>query len=487
MQAPSLAGRAFVALALMIGFYTLAIAIVLILLFIPFAEWQFLHRFDLRIAAFCVISAIIIAVSIVPRPDHFDPPGPRLDPRQQPELFVELLRTAQSVDQEMPAEVYLIPDVNAWVAQRGGVMGWGSRRVMGLGLMLMQILSVSEFRAVIAHEFGHFYGGDTRLGPWVYKTRAAIIRTVQSLSGQSEILQMLFVGYAKLFLRVTQAISRQQEFSADALAARTVGAQPIINGLRITHGAGQALPPFWNQEIVPILNAGYQPPLADGFAQFVKTPVIANAITHAIDTEIKEAQADPYDTHPPLRDRIAAIEKLNVPATSIDARPAIALLNDVAGLERQLLLGFDKQFEPIAWANVAQQVYLPLYQNFLRQHSEALQGITPARLPAISQDLAPFLQYLEKQNNPLPSIQAAQDLQAMLISSALTVLLHQHGWTIDTAPGQPVVMRCGEQQIEPMNVFPRLQAGELSAEAWRAQCTALGIGEVDLAQVVERG
>ena len=27
---------------------------------------------------------------------------------------------------------------------------------------------------MLAHEFGHFYGGDTKLGPWIYKTRAAI-------------------------------------------------------------------------------------------------------------------------------------------------------------------------------------------------------------------------------------------------------------------------------------------------------------------------
>ena len=78
------------------------------------------------------------------------------------------------LDEPMPREVYLIGDVNAFVADRGGFMGFGSRRVMGLGLPLLSILSVSQFRAVLAHEFAHYYGGDTSLGPWVYKTQTAI-------------------------------------------------------------------------------------------------------------------------------------------------------------------------------------------------------------------------------------------------------------------------------------------------------------------------
>ena len=89
----------------------------------------------------------------------------------------------------MPTEVYLVADVNAFVTTRGGFMGFGSRRVMGLGLPLLQTLGVRELRAVLAHEFGHYHGGDTKLGPWIYKTRAAIGRTLQGLAGYSAMLQ----------------------------------------------------------------------------------------------------------------------------------------------------------------------------------------------------------------------------------------------------------------------------------------------------------
>jgi Zn-dependent protease with chaperone function len=92
----------------------------------------------------------------------------------------------------MPAEVYLVPDVNAWVMQRGGLMDFGSRRVMGLGLPLMRILTCSQLRAMLAHEFGHYHGGDTKIGPWIYKTRGAIVRTVNSLGSGSWLQKPFF-------------------------------------------------------------------------------------------------------------------------------------------------------------------------------------------------------------------------------------------------------------------------------------------------------
>jgi len=119
--------------------------------------------------------------SLLPRPDKFKAPGPVLDKSQHPHLFAELENIATALNEPMPRDVYLIGDLNAWVADRGGFMGFGSRRVMGLGLPLLSILTVSQFRAVLAHEFAHYYGGDTSLGPWVYKTQSALIRIFQNI------------------------------------------------------------------------------------------------------------------------------------------------------------------------------------------------------------------------------------------------------------------------------------------------------------------
>src|SRR6185436_5487513 len=174
-------GRAVLAVVLLIGFYVLALGIAAGLFYIIYAMIVYGHRVQVKILLACLFGGGAILWSVLPRFDKFLAPGPQLSPDQQPRLFDEIDSIAKATGQAPPADVFLVGDVNAWVAQRGGIMGFGSRRVMGLGLPLLRTLTRSQFRAVLAHEFGHYYGGDTKIGPWIYKTRGAIGRTVSSL------------------------------------------------------------------------------------------------------------------------------------------------------------------------------------------------------------------------------------------------------------------------------------------------------------------
>jgi hypothetical protein len=70
-RSPSLAGRAFLALGLMIGFYVLAMTIAFGLLYLPYAEVVYAKRLHFKLALFCVIGAGVILWSIIPRPDRF--------------------------------------------------------------------------------------------------------------------------------------------------------------------------------------------------------------------------------------------------------------------------------------------------------------------------------------------------------------------------------------------------------------------------------
>jgi len=224
----SLRSRAVLAVALTIGFYALAIGLITVLVRI-----MFIPDVPGRVLIFCLVGAGAIAVSIIPRPTRFTPPGPRLNPAGQVRLFAELEGVARAVGEAMPEEVYISPEMNAGVFQRG------RRRVMVVGLPLMQVMTIPQMRAVLAHEFGHYHGGDTKLGPLIYRMRETIERTLRTLSGQAALLGLLFLAYGRMFMRVTQAVSRRQELAADELAARTVGSGPMIEGLRALgrHGA----------------------------------------------------------------------------------------------------------------------------------------------------------------------------------------------------------------------------------------------------------
>lgn len=484
-SSPSLVGRAALAVALMIGFYVLALAMSAFLLWLPYAEWTYAHRIHPKLALFCVIGAGVILVSIVPRIDRFEAPGPRLEPREQPRLFRQVGEVARAAGQPVPSEVYLVNDVNAWVAQRGGWMGFGSRPVMGLGLPLMSRLSVSEFRGVLAHEFGHYCGGDTRLGPWVYKTRAAIGRTLQNLAETSSALQKPFVWYGNMFLRVTHAISRAQELAADALAARIVGAPAMARGLTAVHGAGQTFAHYWSGEAVPVLSAGFLPSLTDGFRRFLDEKPVAEAVARSVAEEMAEGKADPYDTHPPLRERIAALGGLPRGDAPAGEPSALTLLDDVPSLERRLLAtmaGDDAvaKLKPVAWEEAGDRVFLPQWRAAVQKHARGLGGLTPASLPQRAKPPRELARTILGLNARVPVPDERVQEAAGVLGCALAVALHAGGHALRCVPGAPITFHAGERQVEPFGVLAALADGRLSATEWQATCEAFGIAEVDL-------
>jgi heat shock protein HtpX len=78
--------------------------------------------------------------SLVPRREKFEPPGTPLDRGTHPLLFAELDDIAGSLNEPLPGEVYRIGQVNAFVADRGGILGFGSRPIMAIGLPLLSVL-----------------------------------------------------------------------------------------------------------------------------------------------------------------------------------------------------------------------------------------------------------------------------------------------------------------------------------------------------------
>lgn len=205
----------------------------------------------LLLLLFGIVIAGTMLWSLVPRPDKFEAPGLLLDRAAHPRLFAELEGIADALSEPLPREVYLIGAPNAFVADRGGIMGFGSRRIMGLGLPLLSLLTISQFRAVLAHEFAHYYGGDTRLGPWVYKTKTSIVRIFENIGLVGELARVAVLGvmyivvvtllkwYFIAFLRVINMISRKQEYRADELACLIAGRQNLIEGLQSSPSTAQ--------------------------------------------------------------------------------------------------------------------------------------------------------------------------------------------------------------------------------------------------------
>jgi heat shock protein HtpX len=451
------------AVLLTIGFYGLALGIAAGL--VSIAWLLFANGRVNQLTVFCLIGAGAILWSIVPRPERFRAPGPALEAASNPRLFTELNDVASKVGEPMPHEVYLVPEVNAGVRQRGGFMGSRGRRVMLLGLPLLQVLTISEMRAVLAHEFGHYHGGDTRLAPWIYKTREAIIRTVRQLSGNSSILHLPFVWYGQMFLRVTQAISRRQEFAADALAARTVGARPLGSGLRAIFGAALAYDGYWREDVAPVLGAGFLPPLADGFAQFLSQPKVADAVNRATQEAMTTPKTDPYDSHPSLPDRIKALEGLPPGPEPPSDPPALSLLENASGAEAPLAASLLKPgapaLRPVSWKDVGIEVQVPFWEARVRREAQVLAGKTVADIPRLIA--------------PATWDESSRRSRSLTIGAALAVALVGTGWTVESLPGAPFVLRRGADNVEPFSIMLELLQGKLTERGWQERAAALGI------------
>ena len=315
--------------------------------------------------------------SLIPRRPEFQPNGPRIDLARETRLRAEIEAVAQALQQRAPDEVYLITAANAAVMQRG------RRRIMLLGLPLLQLLSISQFRAILAHEFGHYYAGDTRLGPWVFGARMKMAQVLIQLSRDSlmwaflsrlaivAILRLILLGglglWWRVFNSITQFVSRKQEFRCDELACYLAGSENLEQGLCSIHRAAAAFPPYWKQVVTPVLAGGFRPGLADGFGRFVQTPAIAVAAAQLVKNKLASNAADPMDSHPGLGARVRRAQELAIPAADKDDRPAAALFEDLPGLELRLLHKLLPQLKAVElktmeWDTAAAEVYEPLWR-----------------------------------------------------------------------------------------------------------------------------
>ena len=488
MMAGSTSARIALGLLLAVGFYGLALAIVGGLLFFVYAQVMIWERFFLKFSILAVIGAAVILWSILPRLDRFRPPGPLLKPDGHPALFAEIERVAGDIQQPMPEEVYLVPDVNAFVMQRGGIMGIASRRVMGIGLALLASLTTVQFRAVLAHEFGHYRGGDTKLAPWVYKTRLAIIRTVQGLGGSW--LQLPFRLCAILFLTLTEAVSRRQEYRADQLAAQAYGTQAIADGLKKVSGVGPAFWSFYGNHMEPVLSAGYRPPLVEGFRRFVEHQEIASLIDQTTEEELEKGETDPFDTHPSLRERIAALGDPTELSPS-DDRPVLGLLNNLPEMEQALFSDVVGEhngpaLKPVNWEDVGETALVPLCRKIVRNNRTALRGITTQALPERAQRLMDLkhepLYATDEDNNGQTEEEASVSKGAQLAGMALTSCLTARGWVVEALPGDEVRLIQDETTIKPFSVVEGLVSGAMSPDEWRSLTEETGIADVDLGE-----
>lgn len=479
-QRRSLAGRALVMLALFVGFYVLAIAVAVLLIAAPVLELVFAERLHTYLV-FLSFVGLGILWSLVPRRrQKWVDPGPRFTAETQPELTALVRRVAEQVGQDMPAELYLLDDINAFVTTRGGVMGVGGRRVLAVGVPLLMILDEEELASVLAHEFGHFHGGDTRLGPLVYRTRGAMERTLAAASGW---VQGIFKAYASFYLSRSQKISRAQEFAADRLAAGIASPMAAARALARLPYASAAFAYYRTSEYAPVLQVGRQPPYLAGFERMLASSMADPGLS--ADVALGTQTQSRFDSHPTPLDRIRGlgIDPKDVVSQPAPATPATALLRDPAGVEARLVKGhtgnFPPERAPVRWEDVGQEVLLPAWRSAVTgQLLPAAPQLSPASLPTSADALADLGAAIYSHAGVTATRPERETAARQLCSQYLGVAAADAGWTPESLPGEPIRFSRGGETLDVLNAYAQVCAGELDVEAWHEGLREIGLSDV---------
>jgi Zn-dependent protease with chaperone function len=241
-----------------------------------------------------------------------EPDGIRLRQQDAPLLFSEVEGIRHKLKAPRIHRILLNDSFNAAMEQkpRLGIFGW-PRGYLHIGLPLLDALDPQQFRSVLAHELGHLSGNHARLSAWVYNARLRWWQVMQQFEKQdhfgSGLFKSFFKWYAPYLSAYSFVMARKHEYEADKRAAEITSAETMVGALvAIDVQALHLEQKFW-PKIYKEIKASAEAP-RDVFTQMqngFRGSLNPNFIAESLSTSLK-AETGYTDTHPCLRDRVAA-------------------------------------------------------------------------------------------------------------------------------------------------------------------------------------
>lgn len=312
--------------------------------------------------------------------------------KDHPELFALIREIVAEAHTNFPKKIFLSPEVNASVFYDSGFwsMFLPIPKNLQIGMGLVNTLTVAEFKAVLAHEFGHFSQRSMKVGSYVYNVNYVIYNmlydnnsfeaTLEKWAAASSYLSIA-ASLAAWIVRGIQwvlkkaydvvnlsymSLSREMEFHADEVAANIAGSQPLVNALRrfeLADYAYNVVVGYYHEHSAQSVRSenlyehqstvltflGQQNKLAfeNGLPQ-------ANAEQNRYNKS-KLVISDQWASHPSDQDRIERLNALNLTSRSNDSRRATELFHAPAKAQQvvsdHLFSLFDYPTAPIVKSN----------------------------------------------------------------------------------------------------------------------------------------
>ncbi len=323
---------------------------------------------------------------------------------QHPELFAMIQSIVDKVQTKFPKKVYLSSEVNAAVFYDSSFwsMFLPIRKNLQIGVGLINTVTVAEFEAILAHEFGHFSQRSMKVGSYVYNVNQVIYNMLYDNSGYQTIISKWagvsdwFAIFVKIGVYIVAGIqwvlkklyevvnlnymklSREMEFHADEVAANISGSKPLVTSLLrldLANHSYQAVINFYNEKIAAAVKTDNVYPQQQFVMSFYgkedklsfENNLPAVTVNHLNRYNKSRLNiTDQWASHPATEDRIKKLEALNIATINNDNRPARELLQNATDVEKQLT---EKLFSGIQYEKEISNAMLDQFvQEFSKDH-----------------------------------------------------------------------------------------------------------------------
>jgi len=227
-------------------YYYISLPVVIFLVIIVAASiiyaFLMLGRIPIKLVAVLVIGALITIFTLVRslfiKVESVDP-GRSLNYDEAPALW-DLTRTvAAAVNTRAVDEIRITPGTDLAVYEKGTFRERSqdkALRILILGVGVLNDFKQNGFRAVLAHEYGHFTHRDTAGGDIAIRVNNDMMKFAHAMiaNEQASLLNIAFQFlriYHFIFRRISHGATRLQEVLADRVAALNYGPLAFEEGL----------------------------------------------------------------------------------------------------------------------------------------------------------------------------------------------------------------------------------------------------------------
>lgn len=315
---------------------------------------RYLPKLIFCIGAVVAMSAWIAIRGLFSKPkEHFEIEGEIISEEDAPGLWRRIRELAQQVGTSPPTQLVGGIDANFFVSEMPCIVQGKTLhgRLLYISLPLVRQLDAAESEAILGHELGHFEGGDTQhsaaIGPQLIRFDSYL----QALrAGKLNAISLGLLSFYRLIFELAlRKESREREFAADRAAVAVTSAEVFGRALAKTI----AYSSYRNSTERSLFERDTRLEGDLTLAQVVANGFVAHADSPAFIEEIKEGrQAHPFDSHPPLSDRIAAAGlstsfEADIPALIKTAPRAhwASEIRTAEGIETKLWGAYEEQFK----------------------------------------------------------------------------------------------------------------------------------------------